>query len=124
MTRHLTVADVTAVAALAFGGTPPELRTPGLLESAVHRPRARMFGVSAYEDVYEQAGALLHALAANHPFVDGNKRTAWLGAVVFLALNEVDLARADQDRAYDLVVSVAAGRIADPAVIGSALRAL
>ncbi|ATW48728.1 type II toxin-antitoxin system death-on-curing family toxin [Streptomyces xantholiticus] len=124
MTRHLTVADVTAIAALAFGGTPPELRTAGLLESAVHRPRARMFGVSAYEDVYEQAGALLHGVAANHPFVDGNKRTAWLCAVVFLALNGVDLARADQDRAYDLVVSVAAGQVADPAVIGRELRAL
>ncbi|MET9874555.1 type II toxin-antitoxin system death-on-curing family toxin [Actinacidiphila glaucinigra] len=123
--RHLTLAEVTDLARLACGGEPPAMREPGLLASAVHRPRARMFGVEAYgDDVFAAAGALLHGIAANHPLVDGNKRTAWLAAAVFLELNGVDLRSADQDAAYDLVVSVAAGEVSAPAAIGRALARL
>ncbi|MFJ1606512.1 type II toxin-antitoxin system death-on-curing family toxin [Streptomyces sp. NPDC088253] len=124
MTRHLTVAEVTDLARIAFGGRDPEAREPGLLASAVHRPRARMFGVAAYDDPYEQAAALLHALATNHPLVDGNKRTAWLAAATFLAVNGVDLAGCDQDTAYDLVIDVAAGVEHDIGVIAGWLRGL
>ncbi|MFC8142278.1 type II toxin-antitoxin system death-on-curing family toxin [Streptomyces paradoxus] len=123
-TRYLTVDEVTAIAEIAFGGRPPEARAPGLLASAVHRPRARMFGTAAYDDLYEQAAALLHALAANHPLVDGNKRTAWLATATFLALNGVDLAGADQDTAYALVVDVASGTEAEVERIAGRLRGL
>ncbi|MGP4088778.1 hypothetical protein ACTWQJ_30380, partial [Streptomyces sp. KR55] len=68
--RYLTVAEVTSVAEIAFGCA-PEARAPGLLASAVHRPRARMFGTAAYDDLYEQAAALLHAIATNHPSSTG-----------------------------------------------------
>jgi death-on-curing protein len=124
VTRHLTVAEVVDIAEVAFGGRPPEAREPGLLASAVHRPRARMFGTAAYQDLYEQAAALLHALAANHPLVDGNKRTAWLAAATFLAANGVDLATCDQEVAYDLVIDVASGDESDIGVIAGRLRAL
>ncbi|MFF4491698.1 type II toxin-antitoxin system death-on-curing family toxin [Streptomyces sp. NPDC001544] len=124
MTRHLTVAEVTAVAEVAFGGRPPEARAPGLLASAVHRPRARMFGTAAHDDLHEQAAALLHGIATNHPPVDGNKRTAWLATATFLALNGVDLAAVDQDTAYDLVIDVASGKESDIAVIAARLRVL
>lgn len=124
MTRHLTVAEVTALAEVAFGGRAPEAREPGLLASAVHRPRARMFGTAAYADLYEQAAALLHGIAANHPLVDGNKRTAWLAAATFLAVNGVDLADADQDMAYDLVIDVASGKESDVGAIAGRLRCL
>ncbi|MFE1879419.1 type II toxin-antitoxin system death-on-curing family toxin [Streptomyces diastatochromogenes] len=124
MNRHLTVAEVTAIAEIAFGGRPPEAREPGLLASAVHRPRARMFGTAAYEDLHEQAAALLHALAANHPLVDGNKRTAWLATATFLALNGVDLADVDQDIAYGLVIDVASGSVSDVSRIAEWLRRL
>ncbi|MEU7411709.1 type II toxin-antitoxin system death-on-curing family toxin [Streptomyces sp. NPDC042638] len=124
MSRHLTVAEVTALAAIAFGGRPPEVREPGLLASAVLRPRARMFGTAAYEDRYEQAAALLHGLATNHPLVDGNKRTAWLATATFLALGGVDLAGVDQDTAYDLVVDVASGKESEVPVIAERLRQL
>ncbi|MFE0471570.1 type II toxin-antitoxin system death-on-curing family toxin [Streptomyces sp. NPDC058947] len=116
--------EVTAVAQVAFGGRPPEARAPGLLASAVHRPRARMFGTAAYEDLYEQAAALLHAIAANHPLVDGNKRTAWPATATFLALNGVDLAGVDQDVAYTLVVDVASGAEAEVGRIAGRLREL
>ncbi|MFF6913228.1 type II toxin-antitoxin system death-on-curing family toxin [Streptomyces sp. NPDC012466] len=124
MTRYLTVDEVTAIAEVAFGGRPPEARAPGLLASAVHRPRARMFGTAAYDDLYEQAAALLHALAANHPLVDGNKRTAWLATATFLALNGVDPAGVDQDAAYALVVDVASGAEAEVGRIAVRLRGL
>ncbi|WMX46801.1 type II toxin-antitoxin system death-on-curing family toxin [Streptomyces roseicoloratus] len=123
--RFLTVAEVADIARIAFtGGGVPELRAPGLLESAVHRPRARMFGESAYQDLYEQAAVLLHALASNHPFVDGNKRAAWLSTAVFLSLHEVDLDDVDHDRAYELVVGVASGDLRDIRDIAGRLREL
>ncbi|MEU5805817.1 type II toxin-antitoxin system death-on-curing family toxin [Streptomyces sp. NPDC047718] len=124
--RHLTLAEVLDLArhACLAQDQPVELRAPGLLESAVHRPRARMFGTPAYTDPYEQAAALLHGIATNHPLVDGNKRTAWLAAATFLAVNGVDLADADQDAAYDLVVDVASGAEAEVPVIASRLREL
>lgn len=123
--RFLTVAEVAEIARVAFGGGGvPELRAPGLLESAVHRPRARMFGEAAYDDVHEQAAALLHAIATNHPFVDGNKRAAWLSAAVFLGVNGVDLADVDHDAAYDLVIDVAGGALADVPGIAGRLRRL
>ena len=124
MTRHLTVAEVTGIARIAFGGRAPEAREPGLLASAVHRPRARMFGTAAYDDLYEQAAALLHGIATNHPLVDGNKRAAWLAAVTFLALHGTDLAACDQDAAYDLVIDVASGTESEIAAIAGRLRRL
>ncbi|MER5840993.1 type II toxin-antitoxin system death-on-curing family toxin [Streptomyces prasinus] len=124
MTRHLTVDEVTAIAEVAFGGRPPEARAPGLLVSAVHRPRARMFGTAAYPDLYEQAAALLHALAANHPLVDGNKRTAWLATATFLGCNGIDLAAVDQDAAYALVIDVASGTEREVGGIAGRLRRL
>ncbi|MCX4629636.1 type II toxin-antitoxin system death-on-curing family toxin [Streptomyces sp. NBC_01443] len=122
--RHLTLAEVLDVARVACLANEQsvELRAPGLLESAVHRPRARMFGTPAYEDPYEQAAALLHGIAINHPLVDGNKRTAWLAAATFLAVNGINLADADQDAAYALVIDVAAGDEPDVARIAERLR--
>ncbi|UOB12551.1 type II toxin-antitoxin system death-on-curing family toxin [Streptomyces sp. HP-A2021] len=124
MTRHLTVAEVTTIARIAFGGRAPEVRRTGLFVSAVHRPRARMFGTAAYEDLHEQAAALLHAIATNHPLVDGNKRTAWLAAATFLGVNGVDLTGCDQDTAYALVIDVASGDESDIRLIAERLRRL
>ncbi|WP_406366992.1 type II toxin-antitoxin system death-on-curing family toxin [Streptomyces sp. NBC_01546] len=126
MTRHLTLVEVLDLARLAClaQDQPVELRAPGLLESAVHRPRARMFGTPVYEDPYEQAAALLHGLATNHPLVDGNKRTAWLAAATFLAVNGVDTGGVDQDLAYGLVIDVASGDEGDIGRIAGRLRAL
>lgn len=90
----------------------------------MRRPVAGEFGTPAYEDPYEHAAALLHAIATNHPLVDGNKRTAWLAAATFLAVNGVDLGDADQEIAYGLVIDVAAGHETDVARIARRLRAL
>ncbi|WAZ22067.1 type II toxin-antitoxin system death-on-curing family toxin [Streptomyces cinnabarinus] len=124
MTRYLSVAEAEHIARAAFGGRAPEVRDAGLFASAVRRPRARMFGTEAYADLYEQAAALLHALATNHPLVDGNKRTAWLAAATFLRVNGVDLAECDQDTAYDLVIDGASGAEVDVGRIAGRLREL
>ena len=89
MTRYLTVEQALRIARAAVGG-PIEVRDIGLLESAVHRPRASVLGQDAYPDLFTKAAALLHSLARNHPLVDGNKRLAWLATYVFLAKNGVD----------------------------------
>ena len=54
------------------------VRDIGLLESAVHRPRASVFGQDAYPELQDKAAALLHSLARTHPLVDGT--SAWRGS--------------------------------------------
>ncbi|MDT0267867.1 type II toxin-antitoxin system death-on-curing family toxin [Streptomyces sp. DSM 44915] len=122
--KYLTVAEALDLATLACGAQPVVVRDLGLLSSASHRPASEMYGVPAYPDLFEKAGALLQSLAGNHPLVDGNKRLAWLCTAVFLDLNGVSLLDVDQERAYDLVMEVAAGKIEDVGVVGHALREL
>lgn len=69
-----------------FGGS-HGVRDIGLVESAVFRPQATFDGVDLYEDVLTKAAALLQSLLKNHPFVDGNKRTALTSAGIFLEMN-------------------------------------
>ncbi|GAA4917782.1 type II toxin-antitoxin system death-on-curing family toxin [Streptomyces coeruleoprunus] len=106
---YLTAEDVLTIAEYAIDDQDVVVRDAGLLESAVHRPSAAMFGQEAYPDLMEKAAALLQSLAINPPFFDGNKRTAWLSCVTFLAMNGVNL-RPDIDAAERLVVDVATGR--------------
>ena len=64
-----------------FGGQ-PGIRDPGLLESALFRPRT-----GYYKDLAEMGAALFESLIMNHPFVDGNKRVAFFATDVFFRLN-------------------------------------
>ena len=120
MTRFLSTEQALVIARYAVGG-PVQIRDFGLLDAAVHRPRAGMFGQEAYPDVFTKAAALLHSLAANHPLVDGNKRLAWLATYVFCAKNGVHLDPADDD-AYDFVVRVAAGELSEITEIAECLK--
>lgn len=119
MTRYLTTEQTLKIARHAVGG-PVHVRDIGLLDAAVHRPRASVLGQDAYPDLLTKAAALLHSLASNHPLVDGNKRLAWLATYVVCAKNGVELDPPDDD-AYELVVGVAAGEISDVADLASAL---
>src|SRR5918992_1938042 len=120
VTRYLTAEQALRIARVAVG-EPVRVRDVGLLEAAVHRPRASVLGQDAYPDLSAKAAALLHSLARNHPLVDGNKRLAWLATYVFLAKNGVVL-DPDDDAAYELVVGVAGGEIDDVDRIAAALR--
>ncbi|MBB4631372.1 type II toxin-antitoxin system death-on-curing family toxin [Sphingosinicella soli] len=94
MTDYLTLADVLAMhqdQVERYGGA-HGLRDPGLLEAALFRPQT-----GYYADLIEEAAALWESMAQNHPFVDGNKRTAFAAMYTFLAINGANLnAEADE----------------------------
>lgn len=102
-----TVLNIHARQIEIFGGT-PGVRDEGLLESALAQPQATFGGELLHPKISEQAAAYLYHIAMNHPFIDGNKRTAFAATDTFLRLNGCTLNLTD-DRAYDLVMRVARG---------------
>ena len=84
MTQYVTIAEVLAIHEdqIARYGGASGVRDLGLLESALYRPQT-----GYYADVIEEAAALWESLSQNHPFVDGNKRTAFAVAYTFVAIN-------------------------------------
>lgn len=91
--RYLTAEQVLFIHArlIAETGGMHGVRDVGLLRSAVERPRATFGGKDLYRDLYRKASALLESLIGNHPFLDGNKRTAVSAAGLFLMLNGYEL---------------------------------
>ena len=88
MTDYLTPAEVLAIHAdqiERYGGS-QEVRDIGLLEAALYRPQT-----GYYADLIEEAAALWESLSQNHPFIDGNKRTAFAAMYTFLAINGAQL---------------------------------
>ena len=109
---HLTVEIVREIHQAAirdFGGS-DGIRENALLESAVAAPQATFGGKSIYESLAEIAGAYLYYICRNHPFLDGNKRTALSACLVFLRLNGVET-KPDGPEWEQLVLDVAASRI-------------
>lgn len=99
MTDYLTLAEVLAIHSdqiERYGGA-PEVRDYGALEAALYRPQT-----GYYVDLIEQAAALWESLGQNHPFVDGNKRTAFACTYTFLAINGARLV-AEPQEAYDFI---------------------
>lgn len=87
--KYLTPQQVLAIhhqVIRRFGGS-HGIRDLALVESAVARPRASFGGQDLYRTIFRKAAALLQSLLKNHPFVDGNKRTAITSAGVFLKMN-------------------------------------
>ncbi|MBU1614943.1 type II toxin-antitoxin system death-on-curing family toxin [bacterium] len=85
------------------------VRDLALLESALSRPQATFGGDDLYPTSFLKAGALLHSLANNHPFVDGNKRTAIACANFFLEDNLRAGIECAQEEIVDLGLKVARG---------------
>ena len=99
MRDWLTLADVLAIHAdqiEKYGGA-FGLRDAGLLEAALFRPQT-----GYYKDIVEEAAALWESLAQSHPFVDGNKHTAFAATYTFLVINDVEL-RASADEIYAFI---------------------
>jgi death-on-curing protein len=86
------------------------VRDLGLLESALARPKTTVFGDDAYPSFYQKVATLLHSIARNHALIDGNKRLAWSAARLFCLMNDQDI-KMKPDKAYEMVVGVAAGEI-------------
>ncbi|WP_374022389.1 type II toxin-antitoxin system death-on-curing family toxin [Mycobacterium sp. HNNTM2301] len=120
MTEFLDLEDLLDIARAAVGND-VVVGDYGLLESALARPRARVFGQDAYPDLYLKAAALLHSLARNHALVDGNKRLAWTACRTFLAINAHWIS-ASEDERFDFVIKVATGAMTGLDEIAQRLR--
>lgn len=89
ITFYLSITQILAIhdrMIKRFGGL-AGIRDLSLAESAVGRPQSTFDGKDLYESIFQKAAALLQSLLENHPFVDGNKRTALTSTGVFLELN-------------------------------------
>ena len=111
---HPTVEAVKAIhreVLQAHGGS-AGIRDEGLLDSAVAAPQATMMGKPMFSEPVEVAAAYLFYLCRNHPFIDGNKRTALATSLVFLSENGLlKQEKLDTDAWDQLVLDVAASRI-------------
>ncbi len=92
-----------------YGGT-KGVRDLSLLQSAVAQPQAGFGGEYVHSDVYEMAAAYLFHIARNHPFLDGNKRTALAACLVFLDFNDIEI-DTDPDTLAELTEQVAQGNL-------------
>lgn len=92
---------------LRWGG-PLGILDSGALDSCIALPQTVVFGHERFPTLYEKAAAYCFFIARNHPFVQGNKRTALGAAIVFSITNGV-LANVDTDAGYKLTTRVAAG---------------
>lgn len=111
---HPSVEAVKTIHAevLAAHGGMSGLREVSLLESAVAAPQASMMGDPLFTDPVEIATAYLFYLCRNHPFVDGNKRTALATCLVFLSENQfLPTEKLDTEAWFALTMDVASSRI-------------
>ncbi len=79
---------------------------PSFLSPPYPLPQATMFGTELYPHRFQKAAALLRSIAQNQPFLDGNKRIAWIATRTFLAANDFDV-RADADEGLKLMFDLA-----------------
>jgi death-on-curing protein len=110
--EFLEIADILEIHQILieeFGGM-SGVRDEGLLESALSQPKASFFGELLHPTIHEQAAAYLYHIAKNHPFLDGNKRTAYGAMEAFLRLNGYNLDLSNQE-AYNMVIQVAQGEM-------------
>lgn len=95
---------------LAEHGGPPGVRDMGMLESALARPQHRaLYGTP---DAADLAASYAFGLARNHPFVDGNKRAAFVALEVFLELNGWSLMASDE-ACVATILRLAAGHLGE-----------
>jgi len=92
-----------------FGGA-KGIRDKGLLESSISRPFQTFDGQELYPHVFDKAAAIFESLITNHPFIDGNKRTAYVLMRLFLKNNEFDI-YANEDEKYRFVIQAASGEL-------------
>ncbi|MFY9484509.1 MAG: type II toxin-antitoxin system death-on-curing family toxin [Patescibacteria group bacterium] len=107
MTRYLateTVLEIHEELVIRYGGS-QGVRDYGLVDSAVARPRAGFGDFEAYPDLFMKAAVLGHSLLKNHPFVDGNKRTAIASIGMFLEENGYQLIQS-KNHLYGLALEI------------------
>lgn len=88
----------------------PGVRDENLLASAVYTPFQTFMGNDLYPSLYDKAAQLCYGIANNHPFTDGNKRTALHSMYVYLIINGFDITATQQD-VENMIIDVAAGNM-------------
>ncbi len=113
--RYLTISELIYINGVVLNrpdilsGT-QQIRDIQLLDAAVARPAASAFGQDAYPTLREKAAALLHSVARNHPFADGNKRTATVGLLFMFCVNGHKVIWQKED-ALTMILRVAEGTV-------------
>ena len=110
--EFLTVEDVLQIhdeQLAAYGGA-AGIRDQGLLESAVAMPQASFKEAYLHEDLARMASAYAFHIAQNQPFLDGNKRTGLVAALVFLDLNDVTVLD-PEEKLFDAMIAIAERRM-------------
>ena len=92
-----------------YGGR-PGLRDPGLLDSALAHPKMTVGGKFVHKTLFDKAAAYGFHVCKNHPFVDGNKRVAFVLTDIFLQKNGWEIT-ANEEEAYSMMMSLAAGKL-------------
>jgi death-on-curing family protein len=129
--RYLTTNDLLAIhdALVIFFAAendpifPPGPKDIGLLDSASHRPMTAInIGnsntIEKYTTIHRKAAALFHSMIKNHPFHNGNKRTALVALLIFLENNDITI-DANDDRLFEFVINTAIGNLIKPGPISS-----
>lgn len=120
--EYLDLDDLLSAVIAALGHS-AEVRDYGLLESALARSRATVFGEDAYPSIHEKAAALLESLVRNHALVDGNKRVGWVATRLFYGMNGYTVSAPDDEK-FDLVIDVATGGLDTVTKIANRLAAM
>ena len=92
------------------------VRDENLLASAVNTPFQTFMGNDLYPSLYDKAAQLCYGLANNHPFTDGNKRTALHSMYVYLIINGFDITATQQD-VENMIIDVAAGNMTNTELV-------
>lgn len=108
----LTLEQLLELHALVIGetGGSDGLRDLGRLESVIATQTQNVFGEELYTTLFEKGAAIIRGIIADHPFIDGNKRTAMLTGLTFLELNELSFV-AEIGELEDFAVSVTTDRL-------------
>lgn len=107
----ITVEDVLEIHTAVirkFGGA-DGVRDLNALESALARPFQTFNGKELYNSIFEKNAALLQSILINHPFIDGNKRTAYVLVRLFLQHYKTDITATENEK-YDFIIDIASGK--------------
>lgn len=109
---YLTLEEVLLLHEISikeFGGS-RGVRDMGLFESAVMQPQQSFGGNDLYPSLWDKASILAYALCKNHPFVDGNKRTAALAMLTFTDINGYEIS-VPKGNVHDTILNIADGSV-------------
>jgi len=110
----LTLSEITMIhdKQISEHGGLHGLRNEGLLLSALHYPQSTFNNEYLHPDIYHMAAAYMSSIIKNHPFLDGNKRTGLLTALIFLKANNIEI-KATNSELFDLTIAIAQSHITE-----------